>query len=85
MRHDLAKDPPDPKLLARWIERYGLEHVLNRRSPTYKRLELDKRHLTTNEAVALMQEDPNLIRRPILVVGDGVLFGFSAEDYDNIL
>jgi arsenate reductase-like glutaredoxin family protein len=33
------------------------------------------------EAIALMMEQPNLIRRPILVRGSKATFGFKKEDY----
>ncbi len=33
------------------------------------------------EAIDLMMEQPNLIRRPILVRGSKVVFGFDKEKY----
>jgi arsenate reductase-like glutaredoxin family protein len=36
---------------------------------------------TKNEAIDLMMEQPNLIRRPILVRGSKVVFGFDKERY----
>jgi arsenate reductase-like glutaredoxin family protein len=33
------------------------------------------------EAIALMMEQPNLIRRPIFVRGSKVVFGFDEEKY----
>jgi len=33
------------------------------------------------EAVALMLEQPNLIKRPVLVKGSRVLFGFDKDAY----
>ena len=33
------------------------------------------------EAIALMLENPNLIRRPILIRGSNVTFGFDKERY----
>ena len=33
------------------------------------------------EAIDLMMEQPNLIRRPILVRGSKVTFGFNKEEY----
>ena len=35
------------------------------------------------EAIDLMMEQPNLIKRPILVRGSRVSFGFKKEDYDQ--
>lgn len=31
-----------------------------------------------------MMEEPNLIRRPLLLSGKKALFGYKADDYDEI-
>lgn len=36
------------------------------------------------EAIDLMMENPNLIRRPILIKGSKVVFGFNKERYDDL-
>ena len=36
------------------------------------------------EALRLMSENPNLIRRPILVKGDRVILGFDEQAYRGI-
>jgi len=36
------------------------------------------------EAIALMLENPNLIRRPILVRGSKVIFGFDKDRYGDL-
>jgi arsenate reductase-like glutaredoxin family protein len=36
------------------------------------------------EAIALMLEQPNLIKRPILVMGDRAIFGFDKDEYDRL-
>jgi arsenate reductase-like glutaredoxin family protein len=36
------------------------------------------------EAIALMMENPNLIRRPIVIKGSKVIFGFDKEQYDAL-
>jgi len=36
------------------------------------------------EAIALMMENPNLIRRPILVKGSKIIFGFDKDQYDHL-
>jgi arsenate reductase-like glutaredoxin family protein len=57
-----------------------LEYV-SRRSPVFK-----TRGVPTSkrEAIDLMLEQPNLIRRPILVDGDEVLFGFDKARYERL-
>ena len=36
------------------------------------------------EAIDMMMENPNLIRRPILVKGSKVTFGFDKKAYDSL-
>ena len=36
------------------------------------------------EAIALMMENPNLIRRPIMIKGSKVIFGFDKEQYGKL-
>ena len=36
------------------------------------------------EAIALMMENPNLIRRPIMIKGAKVIFGFDKDQYGRL-
>jgi arsenate reductase-like glutaredoxin family protein len=48
------------------------------RSPVFKERPLPR---SKKEAIDLMLENPNLIRRPILVRGSKVTFGFNKDAY----
>ena len=48
------------------------------RSPLFKERPLPK---SKKEAIDLMMEQPNLIRRPIFIRGSKVVFGFDKEQY----
>lgn len=51
------------------------------KSPKYKELGLKDRRLSKAEAIALMVEDNNLLKRPILVYSGGLLIGFDEAAY----
>jgi arsenate reductase-like glutaredoxin family protein len=36
------------------------------------------------EAIAMMMENPNLIRRPIMIKGSKVIFGFDKDQYAKL-
>ena len=55
--------------------------LLGTKSPRYKELGLKDRQLTKVEAIALMVEDNNLLKRPILVHSKGMIIGFDAAAY----
>lgn len=84
MKHNLAKDPPSRELLSRLIDDYGLDAVLSTRSPSYKALNLGERKLSKSEAIALMLEDVNFIRRPLVLQGKKALFGYNAAEYEAL-
>lgn len=56
--------------------------VLGTKSPKYKELGLKDRRLTKAEAIALMVQDNNLLKRPILVHRTGMIIGFDAAAYE---
>jgi arsenate reductase-like glutaredoxin family protein len=51
------------------------------RSPVFKRRPLPR---SKEEAIDLMVEQPNLIRRPVLIRGSKVIFGFDKEAYAKL-
>ena len=54
-------------------------------SPSAKPYKERRDSLTDDELIDLMLEEPRLIRRPILIIGDKVLFGFRAKEYEETL
>ena len=83
-RHDLAKDPPSRELLESLIDESRLEDFLNTRSPAYKERKLDVTRLTKRQAIDLMLEEPNLIRRPLVVSRGKAVFGFKPDEYSKL-
>ena len=84
MKHDLAKEPPSRELLERLIDESHLEDFINTRSPAYKERNLASRKLTKKQAIDLMMEEPNLIRRPLVVSGRKAVFGYKPEELDEL-
>jgi Spx/MgsR family transcriptional regulator len=83
-KHNLAKEAPSRELLSRLIDEYGLESVLSTRSPAYKARGLDVKKLSKSEAIALMLEDANLIRRPLVLKGKKAVFGYVPAEYETL-
>lgn len=80
--HDYKALGVDAGKLAAWVAVLGWESVLNRAGTTFRALsESDKAGIDAAKAVALMQAQPSMIKRPI-IEGDGVLLaGFKPEIY----
>jgi arsenate reductase-like glutaredoxin family protein len=83
-KHDLAKERPPRELLERLIDEEHLEDFVSTRSPAYKARGLDVAKMTKKQAIDLMLEDPNLMRRPLLLRGKRALFGFDAGEYESL-
>jgi Spx/MgsR family transcriptional regulator len=58
--------------------------MLGTKSPKYKELGLKDRKLSKAEAIALMVEDNNLLKRPILVHPKGTVIGFDPAAYEKL-
>ncbi len=84
--HDYKKAGVPEAELSGWVERLGWETVLNRSGQTFRKLpDADKADLDAEKAVALMLAHPSAIKRPILVDGDTLIAGFSADRYAEAL
>ena len=79
--HDITRNPPDRAFLERHIDERRFLDFVSTRSPVFKQRPLPK---SKKEAIDLMMEHPNLIRRPILVRGGKAVFGFDRAEYDKI-
>ena len=75
---DINRDPPDRAFLEKHIEADRFLDFVSTRSPVFKTRPLPA---SKKEAIDLMMEQPNLIRRPILVRGSKAVFGFDKERY----
>ena len=71
VKHDLAKERPSRELLEKLIDEKHLADFVNTRSPAYKERGLDVNKMTKRQAIDLMLEEPNLIRRPKRLSGNG--------------
>lgn len=84
--HDYAAAGIDRARLERWARDVGWERLCNRAGTTFRKLpEADTRNLTESTALDLMVAKPSMIKRPVLVIGNGraerILVGFSPEAY----
>ena len=80
--HDYKTEGADRDQLIAWCKVVGWEVLLNRAGTTFRKLpEAARQDLDERKAIALMVEQPSLIKRPVLVSGKTLLVGFSPEKY----
>ncbi len=82
--HDFKKQGVPADLLPGWLAAVGWETLVNRKGTTWRKLGEDVRAAVVDDAsaTALMLAQPSVIKRPVVVWGDGaVSVGFSAEAF----
>ncbi|OOS00797.1 ArsC family reductase [Haemophilus paracuniculus] len=85
--HDYRVDGLDSAWLAKMADQFGWENLVNKRSTTWRNLdEAIKNNLNRETALQVLNEEPTLIKRPILIHNDIALLGFSEAEYQaNLL
>ncbi len=78
---DINKNPPTRAFLERHIDPERFLEFVSTRSPVFKERPLPR---SKKEAIALMLENPNLIKRPIVITGAKALFGFDKVQYRQL-
>ena len=59
--------------------------MFNFRSPSFKKLGLDRNKLSDDDLIALMLKEPRLIRRPVVMIDDQVYFGADVRKLQEVL
>jgi arsenate reductase (glutaredoxin) len=77
--HDYKKQGVPVDALAGWVERLGWEPLMNRRGPTWRKLDAAVQASVQDaaSAQAVMRANASVIKRPVLVFGDALLVGFD--------
>jgi Spx/MgsR family transcriptional regulator len=84
--HDYKKAGITPERIAGWCDELGWEAVLNRAGTTFRKLpDAAKANLDQTKAVALMGEQPSMIRRPVVEHPGGLLVGFNEAQWQAAL
>ena len=80
--HDYKASGIDRAHVEAWAAEVGWETLLNRSGTTFKALPDDRKQgLDQDKAIALMIEQPSMIKRPVLDLGDKLLVGFKPDAY----
>ncbi len=80
--HDYRASGIDKAKLQGWVDKLGWEILLNRAGTTFKKLpDTDKAGIDADRAIALMEAQPSMIKRPVLDVDGELLVGFKPDIY----
>jgi Spx/MgsR family transcriptional regulator len=76
---DINLNPPSRAFLEEHVDDERFLDFVSTRSPVFKTRPFPS---SKKEAIDLMLEQPNLIKRPVLVKGRRVIFGFDRQAYN---
>lgn len=81
---DLIRDPLNRNELTDLIGSTDVREFLNPASILFRQRRMNTSPPTKSEAIRLMMEDPNLIRRPIIIKGKRKVFGFEETQLKDL-
>ncbi len=83
--HDFRKDGLTESLLTEFFKLADWQELLNKRSTTFRNLDdAIKNDLTEETIFKAMLEQPTLIKRPVMIVGETLTIGFKEPVYQEI-
>jgi regulatory protein spx len=82
---ELFKEPMTADEIRALLRGRPVGDLFATRSPTFKKLGLNDQQLTDEDRLRLMTEYPQLIRRPLIAVGDEVIVGLDAARLEAAL
>lgn len=83
--HDFRKDGLNPVWLREWVDEFGWETLVNRKGTTWRKLpEETRENMDETIALVVMEENPSIIKRPLLDLGTRHIVGFSPDTYREL-
>ena len=75
---DYKKEPPNQALAESFLSAHSWETIVNKRGTTWRKLDdTTKQNMNQAHAITLIQEQPSIIKRPIIVHNGNVVVGFD--------
>lgn len=82
---DFAKQPLGFSELKELFRGRDPRDFVNSKSPVFKARGLAGKALTAEQALKLMAEEPNLIKRPLVIAGTQIVAGFDRDRLHHLL
>jgi arsenate reductase len=82
---ELDKNPLSERELQDLIGKRDYRLFLNSRNELYRQKNMAEEMPPREEAIRLMSKNPNLIKRPLVMRGAKIVFGFDVTGYMSLL
>jgi len=82
VEHDITKKPLEKKDILDMLYKAenGAEDIISIRSKAFKEKKIDFKTMTLSELVVFIQENPMVLKRPIIVDERRIQVGYNAEE-----
>lgn len=84
MERDFFKEPFTRIELENLIGDRPIAEFISTRARTYAATGWDKKPPTKSQAIVAMIKEPTLLRRPILMIGNRFIIGWSQKEYAKL-
>ena len=82
---DFFQDPFSEAELRALIGARSPADIFSWKSPSFRKLGIDRDSLDDDRMIALMLEEPRLIRRPVTAIGDTLIVGADSKALSQAL
>ena len=82
---DFFKNPFTRAEIEYLLQGKPASEMFNFHSPSFKKLSLDKDKLGDSELIDLMLQEPRLVRRPVVLIGDAIHFSADKSVLDGLI
>ncbi len=81
--HDFKKQGLTEAMLLKWLQQVDFNQLINRSGMTYRNLSDQQKSQSQQQdgAIALMLQNPSMIKRPVLELPQTINLGFKEADY----
>lgn len=80
---DLAERPASPGELKRFIQKYGVESLLDREAPRFAELGLKAARLSEDAWITRLVDEPRLLRVPLVRFQQRLTIGVAEADWKS--
>lgn len=81
---DIGKDRLGVQEIDSLIGERDYQAFLNTRNEMYRQKKMKQNPPSRAQAIKLISEEPNLLRRPIIIAGNKIILGFDQKSIDDL-
>jgi len=83
--HDLKKEELAPELIIEWLNDVQQDKLINKRGLTWRKIPAEEKVLGDQlSVITLVQNNPTVVKRPIMFNGIHWTVGFNSDDWKDI-